>query len=84
MDNNEALETVISTLQIAYDLKEELEIKLENIQNPCIHIKESKKKIARRLRLVNNVIYTGEKARLSLEIEIAREKNPRMKFKQKR
>lgn len=84
MDNNEALEIVTKSLQIAYDLKMELESKLEDIQNSKIHTRESKKKTIRRLRLVNNVIYAGEKAKQSLETEIAKENNPRMRFKPKK
>ncbi len=81
MDNNEALMIVTEALQAAYDLKAELEAKLQDIQNPHIHTRESKKRTIRRLRLVNNVIYTGEKAKLSLEAEIAKENNPRMRLR---
>lgn len=83
MDKNEELEIVTEALKRAYDLKIELEILLESIQNPNIHTKEGKKNTVRRLRLVNNVIYTGEKAKLSLETEITRENNPKMRLKKR-
>lgn len=81
MEKEETLKIVIEVLQSAYDLKERLEVLLQDIQNPKIHTKVSKKKTIRRLRLVNNVIYAGEKAKQSLEMEIARENNPKMRLK---
>ncbi len=83
MSKNDELEIVIEALQEAYRLKGELEALLENIQNPNVHTRESKKNTERRLRLVNNVIYAGEKARLSLETEIVKENNPKMRFKKR-
>lgn len=84
MDNKEALDIVLEALGAAYDLKAELELTLDNIQNPNIPTRISKKKTIRRLRLVNNVIYAGEKARESLEAEIAKQDNPKMRLKRRR
>lgn len=39
---------------------------MARIENPNIHTDSSKRKVRAKMRLINNVIYSGEKARESL------------------
>lgn len=65
-NNEEVLPLLEEFLKCAYEVYEELEIEMARIENPNIHTDSSKRKVRAKMRLINNVIYSGEKARESL------------------
>lgn len=67
--NEDILALVEETLQAAYEVKSELEFEMWKIENPNIKTNISKRKVRNRMRLINNIIYTGEKAKESLLAE---------------
>lgn len=68
-DKEEVLNLVDETLTAAYAVLEELELEMARIENPNIRTTTSKRKVRNRMRLINNLIYTGEKAKESLLAE---------------
>lgn len=68
-DKEEILNMVNETLTAAYAVLEELELEMSRIENPNIRTTTSKRKVRNRMRLINNLIYTGEKAKESLLAE---------------
>ena len=67
--NEEVLKMVDETLEAAYAVLGELELEMARIENPNIKTNSSKRKIRNRMRLINNLIYTGEKAKESLQAD---------------
>ncbi len=67
--NEEVLKMVDETLEAAYAVLAELELEMARIENPNIKTNSSKRKIRNRMRLINNLIYTGEKAEESLQAD---------------
>lgn len=65
-NNEEVLPLLEEFLKCAYEVYEELEIEMARIENPNIHTNSNKRKVRAKMRLINNVIYSGEKARESL------------------
>lgn len=65
-NNEEVLPLLEEFLKCAYEVYEELEIEMARIENPNIYTDSSKRKVRAKMRLINNVIYSGEKARESL------------------
>lgn len=68
-ENEDILALVEETLQAAYEVQQELEFEMWKIENPNIKTNMSKRKVRNRMRLINNIIYTGEKAKESLLAE---------------
>lgn len=67
--NEEVLKMVDETLEAAYAVLSELELEMARIENPNIKTNSSKRKIRNRMRLINNFIYTGEKAKENLQAD---------------
>lgn len=68
-DKEEILNMVDETLDAAYAVLSELELEMARIEDPNIRTNTSKRKVRNRMRLINNLIYTGEKAKESLLAE---------------
>lgn len=68
-DKEEILNMVDETLDAAYAVLAELELEMSRIEDPNIRTNTNKRKVRNRMRLINNLIYTGEKAKESLLAE---------------
>ena len=78
-EEEQLLQLVSEVLSCAEDVRLELERDLADIENPKIHTDASKKQTIKRMRLINSVIFAGEKAKESLEAEKGPQKRLRRK-----
>lgn len=68
-ENEEILSVLEKFLEAAYDVQRELEIEMTMVENPKIKTNISKRKVRARMRLINNIIYSGEKVKERLEAD---------------
>ena len=68
-EEEKLLEALNEVLYWANELSNELQVELQDIENPKIQTNIGKQQVIERMRLVNSVIFTGEKAKESLEVQ---------------